>query len=101
MDTLLRKSEDEGPYMKDDALCMFRSYFRHIPKELRKDILEDGFTRFNHDALAKISYSVENRNITFKYTGEQKNLEDDIDGYSFRLPTTNMQMCALGSALPN
>ena len=101
MNTLLRKSEDEGPYMKDDALCMFRSYFRHIPKELRKDILEDGFTRFNHDALAKISYSVENRNITFKYTGEQKNLEDDIDGYSFRLPKTNMQMCEIGSALHN
>ena len=38
MNTLLRKSEDEGPYMKDDALCMFRSYFRHIPKELRKDL---------------------------------------------------------------
>ena len=70
MNTLLRKSEDEGPYMKDDA-------------------------------LAKISYSVENRNITFKYTGEQKNLEDDIDGYSFRLPKTNMQMCEIGSALHN
>ena len=101
MNTILRKSEDVDYFMKDDAFCMFRSYFRHIPEELRKDILEDGFTRFNHDALAKISYSVENRNITFKYTGEQKNLEDDIDGYSFRLPKTNMQMCEIGSALHN
>ena len=101
MNTLLRKSEEADPYMKDDALCMFRSYFRHIPKELRMDILEDGFTRFNHDALAKISYSAENRNITFKYTGEQKNLEDDIDGYSFRLPKTNLQMCEIGTALHN
>ena len=101
MNTLLRKSEDVDPYMKDDALCMFQEYFRHVPEELRKDILEDGFTRFNHDALAKISYSAENRNITFKYTGEQKNLEDDIDGYSFRLPKTNMQMCEIGTALHN
>ena len=101
MNTILRKSEDVDYFMKDDAFCMFRSYFRHIPEELRKDILEDGFTRFNHDALAKISYSVENRSITFKYTGEQKNLEDDIDGYSFRLPKTNMQMCEIGSALHN
>ena len=101
MNTLLRKSEDVDPYMKDDALCMFKKYFRHIPEELRKDILEDGFTRFNHDALAKISYSAENRNITFKYTGEQKNLEDDIDGYSFRLPKSNIQMCEIGTALHN
>lgn len=101
MNTILRKSEDVDYFMKDDAFCMFRSYFRHIPEELRKDILEDGFTRFNHDALAKISYSVENRNITFKYSGEQKNLEDDIDGYSFRLPKTNMQMCEIGTALHN
>ena len=101
MNTLLRKSEDVDPYMKDDALCMFQEYFRHVPEELRKDILEDGFTRFNHDALAKISYSAENRNITFKYTGEQKNLEDDIDGYSFRLPKSNIQMCEIGTVLHN
>lgn len=101
MNTILRKSEDVDYFMKDDAFCMFRSYFRHIPEELRKDILEDGFTRFNHDALCKVSFSAENRSITFKYTGEQKNLEDDIDGYSFRLPKTNMQMCEIGTALHN
>ena len=101
MNTILRKSEDVDYFMKDDAFCMFRSYFRHIPEELRKDILEDGFTRCNHDALCKVSFSAENRNITFKYSGEQKNLEDDIDGYSFRLPKTNMQMCEIGTALHN
>ena len=101
MNTILRKSEDVDYFMKDDAFCMFRSYFRHIPEELRKDILEDGFTRFNHDALCKVSFSAENRSITFKYSGEQKNLEDDIDGYSFRLPKTNMQMCEIGTALHN
>lgn len=101
MNTILRKSEDVDYFMKDDAFCMFRSYFRHIPEELRKDILEDGFTRFNHDALCKVSFSAENRNITFKYSGEQKNLEDDIDGYSFRLPKTNIQMCEIGTALHN
>ncbi|MDY5917340.1 MAG: PcfJ domain-containing protein [Treponema sp.] len=101
MNTILRKSEDVDYFMKDDAFCMFRSYFRHIPEELRKDILEDGFTRFNHDALCKVSFSAENRSITFKYSGEQKNLEDAIDGYSFRLPKTNMQMCEIGTALHN
>ena len=101
MNTILRKSENVDYFMKDDAFCMFRSYFRHIPEELRKDILEDGFTRFNHDALCKVSFSAENRSITFKYSGEQKNLEDDIDGYSFRLPKTNMQMCEIGTALHN
>lgn len=101
MNTLLRKSEDVDPYMKDDALCMFQKYFRYVPEELRKDILEDGFTRFNHDALAKISYRAKNRNKTFKYTVEQKKLEDDIDGYSFRLPQTSWQMGEIGTALHN
>ena len=101
MNTLLKKVDDVDSYMKDDAFCMFKKYFRHIPEELRKDILKDGFTRFNHDALAKISYIAENRHITFEYTVEQKNLEDDIDGYSFRLPKTNIQMCEIGTALHN
>ena len=68
---------------------------------MRKDILEDGFTRFNHDALEKISYNMDCREITFKYTGEQKKLEDDIDGYSFRLPKTSIQMCEIGCSLHN
>ena len=50
---------------------MFARYFNHLPDELVKDILEDGFTKFNHDALSNISYQVKNKNIVFKYSREE------------------------------
>lgn len=84
-----------------DAMEMFQKYFRHIPKQLRKDILKDGFTTFNHDALANLTYRVKNKKITFKYSQIQQALEDDIDGYSFRLPKNSFQLCEIGTALHN
>ena len=41
---------------------MFARYFNHLPDELVKDILEDGFTKFNYDALSNF----------FLPAGEQK-----------------------------
>lgn len=86
---------------KYDAMEMFQKYFRHIPKQLRKDILKDGFTTFNHDALANLTYRVKNKKITFKYSQMQQALEDDIDGYFFRLPQNSFQLCEIGTALHN
>lgn len=86
---------------KYDAMEMFQKYFRHIPAQLRKDILKDGFTLFNHDALANLTYKVKNKKITFEYSQAQQALEDDIDGYSFRLPQNSFQLCEIGTALHN
>ena len=80
---------------------MFARYFNHLPDELVKDILEDGFTKFNHDALSNFSYQLENKNIVFKYSREQEKLEDDIDSYSFRLPKDSYQLCEIGTTLHN
>ena len=84
-----------------DGLDMFAKYFKHIPDTLKTDILTDGFTQFNHDALANIAYRYENKNITFTYTDEQKKLEDDIDGYCFRLPENSYELCEIGTSLHN
>ncbi|MBO5117523.1 MAG: PcfJ domain-containing protein, partial [Treponema sp.] len=40
-------------------------------------------------------------NIVFKYSNEQKKLEDDIEGFSFRLPKDSYQLCEIGTALHN
>ena len=105
MNLLLKKNYDEDGnedlYEKIDAMEMFAKYYNHIPSELKKDILEDGFTKFNHDALSNISYQIKNKNIVFKYSSEQEKLEDDIEGFSFRLPKDSYQMCELGTALHN
>ena len=86
---------------RNDAFTMFHKYFRHIPKQLKKDILKDGFTQFNHDALSNLSYRLTSKKITFKYSEEERKLEDDIDGYSFRLPRNSNQLCEIGTSLHN
>ena len=105
MNLLLKKFYDddgnEERFEKNDAMEMFAKYCNRIPSGLKNDILEDGFTKFNHDALSNISYQVENKNIVFKYSPEQRKLEDDIGGYSFRLPKDSYQLCEIGTALHN
>ena len=103
MNLLLKKTYDEdGDWLeKNDAMEMFAKYFKYLPEELKKDVFEDGFTKFNHDALSNISYQVKNKNIVFEYSREQEKLEDDIDGYSFCLPKDSYQLCEIGTALHN
>ena len=105
MNLLLKKNYDndgnEDWFEKNDAMEMFAKYFKYLPEELKKDVFEDGFTKFNHDALSNISYQVKNKNIVFEYSREQEKLEDDIDGYSFRLPKDSYQLCEIGTALHN
>ena len=88
-------------YEFDDALRMFHRYFRSVPNALRDEIYREGFTSSTHDALSEISYKHENENCTFTYTAAQKKLEDDIDGYSFRLPRDSYTLCDIGIKLRN
>ena len=88
-------------YEKSDAIEMFARYFGDVPEILRADILKDGFTRFNHDALSNISYQAKNKNCVFQYSANQKELEDKIEGYQFLLPKDSYQLCEIGTALHN
>ena len=75
MNLLLKKTYDEDGnedwFEKSDGMDMFCKYFKYLPEELKKDVFEDGFTKFNHDALSNFSYQLENKNIVFKYSREQ------------------------------
>ena len=99
MNTVLKETDDS--YNLIDGVKMFCKYFKHIPEQLKEDILKDGFTEFNHDALSKIAYQFENKNITFKHTKEEKSLEDEIDGYKFCLPENSYKLCDIGTSLHN
>lgn len=54
---------------------MFAPYFNHLPDELVKDILEDGFTKFNHDALSNFSTSWRTKTLYLNTAGSRKNLK--------------------------
>ena len=108
LNLLLKQVDQENSEYDDfafldhaDTLTMFHKYFRHIPKQLKKDILKDGFTQFNHDALSNLSYRLSTKRIIFNYSEDEKKLEDDIDGYSFRLPQNSNQLCEIGTSLHN
>ncbi len=98
MNTLLKISYDINAV---DGLEMFHRYFYKIPEILRNDILYDGFTRVNHDALAQISYQSHHTNKVFQYSPSQQSLCDSIGPYDFFLPKDRYQLCEIGCTLHN
>ena len=103
LNLLLKQSEREirNFYNVADGMYMFMEYFKHIPETLRRDIIYQGFTEFNHDALTNISYRVRHPNIVFTYSEKQRKLEDKVGDYTFRLPVDSNQLCDIGTCLHN
>ena len=84
-----------------DAARIFEEYFNILMDEEKEQVLKEGFTRRTHDMLAKIAHNVEQQNQVFDYSEQQKSLEDELDGFSFRLPPDSDTMHALDSAMHN
>jgi len=84
-----------------DFLYMFHSYFTYLDYEARSSILKDGITVYNHDLLANIGKKAKNTNIDFQYTKEEKELEDSIEGYSFKLPKDYYELVDVATKLHN
>ena len=72
-----------------------------LPANLRADLMQNGLTRDNHDALEELEYLRTHKLVTFKYRPKELALEDDIDGYSFRLPADSKQLYTIGQTLHN
>ena len=84
-----------------DAIKIFNNYYDEFTQEFKDDVFKDGFTERIHDELVKYDYGKKNKNIVFKYTEKQLQLEDDIDGYSFRLPKESYELLKIGTVLHN
>ena len=63
----LSKLPAEKAFYLSDGLEMFCKYFKYVDSRLKEDILKDGFSKFNHDALANLSYRYKHKKIIFKY----------------------------------
>ena len=95
----LKKGCDSIFYL--DALRMYAGYYNCIGKELKKNILYDGFTKYNHDVLSKVITQLKNTNIGFTYTPEELSLKDSIKGYDFILPKDSDTLNVIGNELNN
>ncbi|MBO4385488.1 MAG: PcfJ domain-containing protein [Treponema sp.] len=85
----------------NDGIEMFAQYFNYIDDEMKKSVMKDGMTLYNHDMLAKFSLDFNNRDLEFLYTDDQLALEDEIDGYHFELAKNSGMLRMLGSKLHN
>ena len=63
----LSKLPAEKAFYLSDGLEMFCKYFKYVDSRLKADILKDGFSKFNHDSLANLSYRYKHKKIIFKY----------------------------------
>ena len=97
----LKKIKNIGDFYIIDALSMFKEYFDNIPEEIKKSVMNEGFTPNTHDLLSKVSWMIHNKNVVFEYNEYEKSLEDNIDGYEFKLPVDSDTLFELGSHLHN
>lgn len=88
-------------YYLVDTARMFCRYFTDLNAEERESVLKNGFTKRTHDMLSNIVHNLKHKNHVFAYTKEQKNLEDDIDGFTFKLPLDSSTMHLIGSSMHN
>lgn len=84
-----------------DTLRMFEQSYEFLSESEKKKILQEGCTKYNHDMLVRIINHNKNKNVEFTLTKEQLSLEDDIDGYTFRLPKDYHSLLDLGSIMNN
>lgn len=99
MKTLLKIGKNESASTYTDALNMFRIYFDYIPEVLKKRVLRYGFNEKNHDELSLLCASL--KNVPFKYSDEQRSLEQKIEDYEFALPKDSTQLVEIGMKLHN
>mgnify|MGYP002854950013 CR=1 FL=1 len=90
-----------GNYIFHDGVRMFKRYYKFVPADLKKKILKEGFSEYVHNALSNIAYQHENDKVVFKYSSEQRSLEDEIGDYEFFLPKDSYQLCEIANALHN
>lgn len=88
-------------YYVEDCLRMLNQYWEKVPDELKKDIMDDGFTRYNHDLLSKIYYTQDRENVRFNYRLSQKRFQMKIDGFVFKLPEDVETLTKIGGQLHN
>lgn len=101
---ILKRSEfEESNYggISDDAIIIFNRYYDNMPAELKKDVLENGFTKRTHDELVKYDYTMEHKTVVFKYKKEDRDFEDNINGYEFSLPKDSKELYLIGASLHN
>lgn len=84
-----------------DGLNMFMLYYDYLGEELKKSIFRDGFSKYNHDALAKLSVTIKKENLPFKYFDEELKLKDTIHSYKFLLPKDIEELMTIGDKLNN
>lgn len=97
----LNREPTMDPSDRADIARQFMRYYTNLKDEERDMVYREGFTTYVHDVLSKIVLCIKNKNIIFNYTAEQESLEDEIDGYTFKLPADSDTLRKIGARMHN
>jgi len=101
-----RNSFDDRYFYSDiifDSAKMFVRYCEQedFPKEIFDSFMKTGLSKNNHDIITEYDFMQHNKNIAFKYLNKQKDFEDRIDDYEFKLPKDSYTLVKIGTELHN
>ena len=97
----LNREPTMDPSDMADIARQFMRYYTNLKDEERDMVYREGFTTYVHDVLSKIILCIKNKNIIFNYAAEQESLEDEIDGYTFKLPADSNTLRKIGARMHN
>jgi hypothetical protein len=86
---------DNQAYLLDDSARMYNA-LASVNYELPANV---GTLKELHDALSALNNKRRFSNLQIEYSDEEKELEMDLDGYSFRLPKDTDSLYDIGRAL--
>jgi len=90
-------------YVLFNSLNYFLEFFDDLPKQLKKDLVYEGFTDYNFEVLNKKVEMLKKKTpeVAFKYSEDQLKLEGELDGYKFYLPENSEILEAIGDDMDN
>ena len=94
------KKDDFGIYYFD-TVSMFSEYFNDFSEEVKNAFYKEGFCKNIHDIFSECVYKITNKNVVFEYSKSDYELEDEINGYEFKLPVDSYTLTDIGIKLKN
>ena len=88
--------DQASPWLLYDTIKMYSSFREH-----NEAVPLGGSLADIHDFMALNWRRLKHDNLIYSYTDQEKQLEDEIDGYRFQLPIDSYSLAKAGSSLSN
>ncbi|MCR4743349.1 MAG: PcfJ domain-containing protein [Treponema sp.] len=84
-----------------DTAYMFCENFTSFNEDVKKLFYKKGFCRESHDVMSETIYKINHEKKVFNYSEKDYELEDEIEGYEFKLPEDSYKLYDIGIKMNN